>query len=87
METVLHDLALVEQLGSKLGRKLNCQKSKLFCSNDDARTAILSSLQGARVIDLSDASLLGSPIGSVRSIESSLREKIELLRCMGRGQG
>ena len=83
METVLHDLALVEQLGSKLGLKLNCQKSELFCSNDDARAAILSSLQGARVIDLSDASLLGSPIGSVRSIESSLREKIELLRRMG----
>ena len=83
METVLHDLALVEQLGSKLGLKLNCQKSELFCSNDDARAAILSSLQGARVIDLSDASLLGSPIGSVRSIESSPREKIELLRCMG----
>ena len=58
MKTVLQDLALVEQLGSKLGVKLNCQKSELFCSNDDARAAILSSFHGARVIDLSDASLL-----------------------------
>ena len=71
METVLHDLAFVEQLGSKLGLKLNCQKSELVCSNYD-RAAILSTFQGARVIDLSDASLLGSPIESVRSIESSL---------------
>ena len=29
METVLLNLALVEQLGSKLGLKLNCQKSEL----------------------------------------------------------
>ena len=83
METVLQDLALVEQLGSKLGLKLNCQKSELFCSNDDARAAILSSLHGAKVINLSDASLLGSPIGSVHSIDSSLREKIELLKVHG----
>ena len=83
METILQDLALVGQLGSKLGLKLNYQKSELFCSNDDARAAILSSLHGAKVIDLSDASLLGSPIGSVHSIDSSLGEKIELLRRTG----
>ena len=83
METFLHDLTLVEHLGSNLGFKLNYQKSELFCNNDDSRAAIVSSLQGAKVIDLSDASLLGSPIGSVQSIESSLREKIEFLRRMG----
>ena len=43
----------------------------------------MSSIPGASVISSSDACLLGSPIGDIESVSSSIAEKIRLLGVMG----
>ena len=82
-EDVLHDLDVVECEGADLGLCLNNQKSEVICDDIDTKDALLLSLQGARVVDPLEASLLGSSLGDVSSISTSLREKITLLESMG----
>ena len=80
---ILHDLEVVEREGVDLGLHLNHQKSEVICGDGDTRAAVLSSLEGAHVVDCSDATLLGSSIGDVSSISTSLGQKIKLLETMG----
>ena len=80
---VLRDLEVVLPEGSRLGLSLNHQKTKVIFTDDAARTAILSSFHGARVIDVLNTCLLGSPTGDESSIFAALEERIELFRCMG----
>ena len=82
-EDVLHGLDVVEREGADLGLCLNNQKSEVICDDIDTKDALLLSLQGARVVDPLEASLLGSSLGDVSSISTSLREKITLLESMG----
>ena len=89
-EDILHDLEVVEREGvdlglhlNHLGLHLNHQKSEVICGDGDTRAAVLSSLEGAHVVDRSDATLLGSSIGDVSSISTSLGQKIKLLETMG----
>ena len=81
-EDVLHDLDVVEREGADLGLCLNNQKSEVICDDIDTKDPLLLSLQGARVVDPLEASLLGSSLGDVSSISTSLREKITLLESM-----
>ena len=83
VEMLQHDLELVEQEGAELGLRLNHLKSEVVCSIPDIRNSILSFLPGASVVDPSSATLLGSPIGDVHSISSSVGGKINVLRKMG----
>ena len=82
-EVLRHDLEVVEREGAELGLKLNHLKSEVICVVSDLRDTILSSLPGARVVDPMNATLLGSPIGDVSSISTSLYGKTQLLRKMG----
>lgn len=80
VKTLQHDLELIESEGAEFGLKLNNCKTEVICNAPDIRNAILPSLPGARVVDPADATLLGSPIGELPSISSTLNAKTHLLK-------
>ena len=53
--------------------------------NQSGREAMLSAVPLLQVADLSDATLLGSPFGSINVIDSIIRAKKEALEVMGQG--
>ena len=71
-EDILHDLEVVLHEGAELGLFLNYQNSEVICDDNDTRAVVLSSLQGAKVVDPINATVLGSSIGGVPSISISL---------------
>ena len=81
-EDLRHDVEVVEHVGSSIGLMLNAGKTEIIGSPEMANS-ILSSLPGAKVIDPSRATLLGSSIGDVTSITDLLSEKTAMLRRMG----
>ena len=83
LEDVLHDLEVFERVAAKLGLLLNHCKSEVICSDQSMRVSILASVPEVRVVDPSDACLLGSPIGDVGSISNTINEKVHLLEIMG----
>ena len=82
-EEVLHDFNIFEQEAADLGLRLNQHKSEVICEARDTEKYFLSFIPGSSVIASSDACLLGSPIGDIESISSSIAEKIRLLGVMG----
>ena len=82
-EEVLHDFKIFEREAADLGLLLNQHKSEVICEAWSTREYILSSIPGVSVIAFSDACLLGSPIGDIESVSSSIAEKIRLLGVMG----
>ena len=63
-EDILQDLEVIES-AEEIGLHLNNEKSEIICHDPVVRGTILFSLPGARVVDPSDACLLGSPIGNL----------------------
>ena len=82
MEDILHDLTIIKNL-EKMGLTLNNSKSEIICEDATIRQTIITSLPGAQVVNPDSASLLGSPLGDVSSIDNSLSEKIQALQVMG----
>ena len=83
LEDVVHDLGAVQQVAADLGLLLNPSKSEVICGDQATREAILSHLPEARVVDPADACLLGSPIGDISSVSSSIERKVHFLKTMG----
>ena len=81
-EALLEDLATIESL-EDIGLSLNNHKSEIICTDHVTRGTIISSLPGAQIIDLSDAHLLGSPIGNLDSVSAVLGDKVKSLAVMG----
>ena len=77
----MHDLEIVQCVGSESGLHLNHQKSEVICTNPV--NTILSTIPVAQVLDPESASLLGSPIGDTASITSVINDKIHQLVIMG----
>ena len=82
MAEIGHDLEVIESL-DEVELCLNTQKSEIICNNSDTRQAINIMLPGFRLIDPSNSSLLGSPLGDVDCISGALWEKISSLEVMG----
>ena len=78
-EDVLADLRFVEEEASKLGLRLNHGKSELICDDGPTCEAMLR----LQPISCSQATFLGTPIGSVECIDVTIKKKIELLKLMG----
>ena len=83
LEDVHHDLLLVEEKAALLGLQLNRAKSKLVCDDANTRESMLSVVSELRTVCCSEATLLGTPIGSVELIDSTITSKIQNLRLMG----
>ena len=79
---ILHDLEVIKSF-EEVGLSLNNQKSEIICSDPVTRGTIITALPGARVVDPSGATLLGSPIGNTSCISISLKERIHALEVMG----
>ena len=83
MEDLRHDLEEVERVGAEIGLQLNEGKTEIICLNRDTKESLLLSLPGALVVDPQEATLLGSLIGEVSAISSTLKEKTNALKIMG----
>ena len=83
IEDLRHDLRVVEKVGQEIGLQLNEEKTEVICCSQEARESMLSSLPGALVVENEEATLLGSPIGGVSAISTTIREKVDVLKIMG----
>ena len=54
---------MIEREGAKIGLHLNKVKSEIICASPEISDPIASCLPGAKIVDPSEAALLGSPIG------------------------
>ena len=86
-QDVLNDLKLVEEEAASLGLHLNRSKSELVCDDADICDAMLREAPGLRVVSCSQATLLGSPVGSTECVDSAIQSKVEVLRLMGERLG
>ena len=66
-----------------LGLQLNRNKTELICDDGDVCDEVLSAVPGLRVINRSQATLLGSPIGSIDSVDDFIHHRVEKLKLMG----
>ena len=82
LENIFHDLNVIKE-AEILGLTLNNEKSEIICKDAATRGNILCSLPGAQITPPEKATLLGSPLGDVASIDASLKEKTKALRLMG----
>ena len=73
VDDIVHDLDIVKTEGARLGLQLNKQNSETICSNDSMRGLLLCAFPGARFVPPENATLLGSSIGKVQSISSTLQ--------------
>ena len=78
---VLGDLHTIEQEASKLGFQLNLSKSELIGS-DQLTSSILQASPDLRVVNTAEATLLGSPIGHLSSLDRAITDKLDALRTM-----
>ena len=76
-DIIAQDLEVVKNEGAVLGLSLNQAKSEVICKDNDTRDGVLSTLRGAKVVQPSNATLLGCSIGSVPSISASFEERIK----------
>ena len=83
VEDVIHDLQLVEEGAGRAGLQLNRRKTELICDDPSACDAVLCAVSELQVITCGQATLLGTPIGSVGLIDTTISSKIEKLKLMG----
>ena len=74
MEDISHDLVMFKQGAKDVGLQLNPNKCEIISVVPDSQNSILSLLPGSRIVSLSMATLLGSPLYGVPGI--SLRRLI-----------
>ena len=82
-EQVLLALLSVEQGAKELGLSLNHGKCEVISKDPAATGVLLASAPNLQVTDPDFATLLGSPLGSIDSINESIRDKVESLRILG----
>ena len=83
LEDISNDLVMFKQGAKDVGLQLNPNKCEIISVVPDSQNSILSLLPGSRIVNLSMATLLGSPLGDVPGISSVLTEKTNLLKIMG----
>ena len=83
VETILRDLKQVDADAAELGLQLNHGKSELICDEGPTRDSMLFEFPGLCPINCSQATLLGTPIGSVECVSDTIKVKSRLLELMG----
>ena len=73
----------VRKAAEDLGLHLNLTKSEIICVDSHTRDAMLTAAQDLCVVSPDQATLLGSPIGSIESINSAIRSKVSTLKING----
>ena len=83
LEDVLCDLKFVERKASALGLQLNHVKSEPICNDPGTSDLMLRAASGLQVVDMDHAEILVFPVGSQKSVDDAIKEKIRLLGLMG----
>ena len=83
LDQIKHDLRVIEEESSALGLDLNPEKSEIICSDPQTITSLLSLIPGAIQVAPSAATLLGSSVGDMFSVSSTISEKTHMLKTMG----
>ena len=83
LEDIKADIAYIEDAAKDINLFLNCSNSEIICVDDSTCSSMLSVIPSIQVIDPSDATLLGSPIGGTASIDEVLQSKINQLKFLG----
>ena len=73
----------MEEEAGHAGQQLNRRKTELICDDPSACDAVVSAVSELQVITCGQATLLGTPIGSVGLIDTTISSKIEKLKLMG----
>ena len=82
VEDVIHDLQLVEEEASHIGLRLNRAKTELICDDACTRNTVRSVTLELQVTYSGQATLLGTPIGSLGLIDNTITSKINQLTIM-----
>ena len=80
---IIHDVEVIKREAIKVGLELNPSKSEVIGTDSITTETIQSSLPGVRVVDVAQATLLGSPIGDITSISATITAKTAMLKCLG----
>ena len=83
LEEVLLDLDKVQRAAGELGLQLNCEKSEMICEDTTTRNAMLRAVPGICETDRDQATMLGSPVGNVSSIQKVIQAKSRSLEVLG----
>ena len=83
LQDITRDLQLVEKEAAELGLQLNRSKSELLCEDPTTRDQLLKVVPGLQVIGMDQVEILGSPVGSMTSVDVVINEKIRLLELLG----
>ena len=81
---IREDFQQIETVAAGLGLQLNHKKCELICRDQAIQEASMDTLciPGLQIVSFDRAELLGSPIGSLESIEHALQRKCELLKLL-----
>ena len=80
---VLCDLQLVEKEAGDLDLQLNHNKSELMYEDPARQDPDAEGRPGLQVTDMDQAKILGTPVGSQKSLDDAIEGKIRLLGLMG----
>ena len=74
-ESIIADFNTIENASHELGLVLNRATSELICESTEARDHLMFAIPGLQLTDVKHATLLGSPIGDIDCITTSITEK------------
>ena len=83
VELLQSDVVHIQTHGPQLGLYLNSSKTEIISLDGFSTSTLLSSLPGAKSVEISDAFLLGSPIGDLSSVTDAVVKKTALLSRLG----
>ena len=83
LDDVLDDLHTVKNASEDLGLHSNLTKSEVICVDSRTKDAMLNAAQDLGIVSPDQATLLGSPIGRIESVNSAIRTKVNALKIMG----
>ena len=81
-EDLIHDIQVMRDAADS-GLTLNAGKCEIESDNMTICGTLLVALPGAKLVGVSQAQLLGSPLGDDECVSAALAEKVEALRRLG----
>ena len=79
----MKNLLMIEEEACTLDLELNRSRIERICLNPTTRVIVLSAILGLHILNMTDATLLGSPIGDPRFVDKCISEEVNDLKLMG----
>ena len=81
-EDLIHDVKVMRDAAA-LGLSLNDMKCEIVCNDNLSCDTLLVALSDAQLVKVSQAQLLGSPVGDDECVATVVMDKVEVLRRLG----